>query len=372
LFIDADDRVLACGWNNATGHGNDCTIYPDPILVHGMAGVRVQAVAAGFFHCLALGWDGRVFSWGSNEYAQLGHGDSIIRVSPAPIDTLEEIQTIDAACEYSLAVTRSGEVIHWGHFWSGDSQPGHPDVLLPTTIQGFGRVRVRRVRAGSCAAFAIGEDAEVFSWGESECARLGHGNAADQPVPKRVEALRGVRVSSVGVGDCHALALTEEGVVYAWGGNSWPCPDGSVVDSLPKPIETLRGMKVVSIGTAGMRSFAITDTGELWAWGLDSKEDVQLGHGERARCPLPKPIQTLRQAGIKVDAVCAGETHALALADDGSVYAWGGDEVMLWGVPGLLGMPVPRDDRDFCYMPVLTPKLIPRLHVAGGRWSDHE
>jgi alpha-tubulin suppressor-like RCC1 family protein len=33
--------------------------------------------------------------------------------------------------------------------------------------------------------------------------------------PKRVEALRGVRMSSVSAGICHVLALAEDGQVYA-------------------------------------------------------------------------------------------------------------------------------------------------------------
>jgi alpha-tubulin suppressor-like RCC1 family protein len=68
----------------------------------------------------------------------------------------------------------------------------------------------------------------------------------------------------------------------------------------------------------------VTDAGEVWAWGSDGEGDTPLGHGEQVHCPLPKPIASSR--GIKVDAVAAGDYQALALADDGSVYAWGRHE----------------------------------------------
>jgi alpha-tubulin suppressor-like RCC1 family protein len=45
---------------------------------------------------------------------------------------------------------------------------------------------------------------------------LAHGDAQYQHSPKRIEALRGVRVSSVSVGWEHALALAEDGLVYAF------------------------------------------------------------------------------------------------------------------------------------------------------------
>jgi hypothetical protein len=50
-------------------------------------------------------------------------------------------------------------------------------------------------------AFAIGEDGELFSCGIGACAFLGHGGAQDQPSPRGVEALRGIRVSGVSVRD---------------------------------------------------------------------------------------------------------------------------------------------------------------------------
>jgi alpha-tubulin suppressor-like RCC1 family protein len=134
-------------------------------------------------------------------------------------------------------------------------------------------VRVRRVRAGQHTAFAIGEDAELFSWDRDMFGLLGHGDTRNQPSPKRVEALRGVRVSSVAFENAHALVLTEDGLVYAWGKNSYRAllgnPQGER-DLLPKPVEALRGVRVSSVAAACVRGYAVADTGELWALGLDS------------------------------------------------------------------------------------------------------
>jgi alpha-tubulin suppressor-like RCC1 family protein len=69
-----------------------------------------------------------------------------------------------------------------------------------------------------------------------------------QPSPERVEALRGVRVSDVAFAFHHVIALTEDGLVCAWGDisggfDSWANPD--VRDGLlPKPVEALRGVRV--------------------------------------------------------------------------------------------------------------------------------
>jgi alpha-tubulin suppressor-like RCC1 family protein len=203
-------------------------------------------------------------------------------------------------------------------------------------VEGFEGVRVRRVFAGQSRmiteaynaliteaynAFAIGEAGELFSWGFGESKCLGRIDEEDKPWHKRVEALRGVWVSNVAVGDSHALALSEDGQVYAWG-EHWRTSLLGILylkkKLLPKPVEGLRGVRVGSIAVAGDRSYAVTDTGKVWAWGCDQEYFPPFGHGERVNFPLPKPIESLR--GVKVDAVVACFLHTMALADDGSVY----------------------------------------------------
>jgi E3 ubiquitin-protein ligase HERC2 len=123
---------------------------------------------------------------------------------------------------------------------------------------------MRRACAELRVAFAIGVDGELFSWGSGEDERLGHDSQENQPSPKRVEALRGVRVSSVAVGGFHALALSEDGSVYAWGWNL----EGNILGEpdvkrqlVPKSIKALRGVRVSSVVVEGQRSYAVADTG---------------------------------------------------------------------------------------------------------------
>jgi alpha-tubulin suppressor-like RCC1 family protein len=73
-------------------------------------------------------------------------------------------------------------------------------------------------------------------------------------------------------------------------------------------------------------------------------------------CPVPKPIESLR--GVKVDAVAAARHHALALADGGSVYTWGGDVAANSGALGL----APAVHEEGSIVP--TPQRIPVLRVG--------
>jgi alpha-tubulin suppressor-like RCC1 family protein len=237
------------------------------------------------------------------------------------------VRGIAAAAAHSFAVTQSGAVFRWGqHSWRFR---GAKSSVRPTVVDGL--IRVHRVCTGTEVAFAIGENGDLFSWGRCLCGRLGHADNRDQPSTKRVEALRGVRMSSVSVGLMHALALSVDGQVYAWGVNRNHAVLGwrdVLRELLPKPVEALRGVRVGSIAAANNRSYAVTDTGELWAWGDDSgcpadRDSLRtpLGYGEPIRRSLPKTLPLLQ--GIRVDAVVASDHHTLALAHDGSVDAWG-------------------------------------------------
>jgi alpha-tubulin suppressor-like RCC1 family protein len=126
---------------------------------------------------------------------------------------------------------------------------------------------------------------------------------------------------------------------------------------LPKPVEALRGVRMSSVAAAGQRSYAVADTGDVWAWGRGAEgvDWAPLGHGEQVDCPVPRPTESLH--GIKVDAVAAGYYHTLALSDDGGVYAWGIKDA---AASGAIGLGPSVSDAG-----VPTPQRIPELRAAG-------
>jgi E3 ubiquitin-protein ligase HERC2 len=230
------------------------------------------------------------------------------------------------------------------------------DSLRHVVVKGFGKVRMRGVGAGLTVHFAIGEEGELFSWGSDKYGRLGHGVKAGREKPKRVEALRGVRVISVAVGFSHTLALAEDGLVYAWGKNEDKVLLGNPDvewELLPRPVEALRSVCVVSIAASSSHSCALAGTGELYTWGFGPP----LGQGMNNHCPLPTPVESLQ--GIKVVAVSTGQ-QTLAMANDGSVYSLGDGFAAEWGV---LGLGAAVKEAGECER---TAQCVPALRVACG------
>jgi alpha-tubulin suppressor-like RCC1 family protein len=129
----------------------------------------------------------------------------------------------------------------------------------------------------------------------------------NQSYPRRIEALQGVRIRSASAGQYHAIALSEDGLMYSWGNDDntpfWGFPHVEK-GLLPKPVEALRGVRMGSASATGNRTFAVTDTGEAWGWGCDGAPPWPFGPGGQPGhmfWPGPLPVEDMK--GIQVDGV---------------------------------------------------------------------
>ena len=110
---------------------------------------------------------------------------------------------------------------------------------------------------------------------------------------------------------------------WAWGrNNDGQLGDGTTTSrSIPVKVQGMTRVTQVDGGgrtdTGESHSLALTDDGKVWAWGRNS--DGQLGDGTTASRALPTQVQGV--SGVKQ--ISAGGYHSLALKDDGTVWAWG-------------------------------------------------
>ena len=145
---------------------------------------------------------------------------------------------------------------------------------------------------GPSNSLALTADGAVWSWGDGDYGKLGHGDQQEQLLPKKIEALAGQRVVAVSAGAAHSLALTADGAVWSWGrGTYGRLGHGDEQDELlPKKVEAFAGQRVVAVSAAIFHSLAVTADGAVFTWGKG--EDGYLGHGEDlSNQLLPKKVE---------------------------------------------------------------------------------
>ena len=72
-------------------------------------------IECGLEHTVGLTKYGEVFTWGSNDNGQLGHGDMLSREIPTKVAGLGGLVIAEIACGgyYTAALTDKGEIFIW-------------------------------------------------------------------------------------------------------------------------------------------------------------------------------------------------------------------------------------------------------------------
>lgn len=127
----------------------------------------------------------------------------------------------------------------------------------------------------------------------------------------------------------------------------------------------LAGKAILSVAMGGKHSLALCSDGTLAAWGANNVG--QLGNNSiAASSPVPvQVVQTGVLAGKTVVAIAAGDEHSLALCSDGTVAAWG---TSIYGMVGDGGFTDRRVPVAVNTSGVLAGKTVVRI-AAGRRHS---
>jgi alpha-tubulin suppressor-like RCC1 family protein len=202
--------------NNSTGS------WSKPVQVWGQGNIvrepnrgepvyleNITAIAAGYWHSVALMDDGTVWTWGNGYYGQMGDGsDSGIREIPVQV---------------------------WAPGSATDEQ-SRPVINYLTGITA--------ITAGDLHTMALNEDSNVFTWGYNDRGQLGIGEAPDQSIPVQVWGgdtgdafLGGVTVITAGFE--YTAAIKADGSVWAWGRNDYGQLGDGTEDDKDTPVQVV-------------------------------------------------------------------------------------------------------------------------------------
>ena len=223
------------------------------------------AIASGGCHGLALRADGTVWGWGCDSDWELGAappGGGMITSTPIQATGLDRVQGIATGSDHGLAVRSDGTVWAWGKNDHGQvgvpqgencSHHPRPCVQVPVAVPGLSGVKT--VAAAGDSSFALDEDGSVWAWGANESGQLGTGTTDDLPSPTRVEAL--TDITSLSATGTSGVAVQADGTVWEWGGN----------EGLATPVRVSGLDEVVAVAAGLTRNVALKADGSIWAWG---------------------------------------------------------------------------------------------------------
>lgn len=299
----------------------------------------VLSITAGAEHTMVLLADGSLYAWGRNNHGQLGVQAAPVQIQyPAPqrIDLTpfggHRITQVSAGSYHTLALVEGGSVYAWG--WNDEGQIGNgssaPDVYEPTLVLDAAdlAVEVEEVVASATASLALLADGSLYSWGDNTYGQNGHPLTEPRHLtPTLVDFPDPIdgNIAQVAPGTWHTLVLLTNGTLYGFGNNSHgqlglgsTGPDLTARQVAPG---TFSAGRVIDVSAGQLHSMALLDDGSVYAWG---NNDVgQLGDGTTTHhySPLqlaPSPFGSQLPASIY-----ASYYQSMAIVPDGGLFAWG-------------------------------------------------
>ncbi|MQL91819.1 hypothetical protein Taro_024434 [Colocasia esculenta] len=298
------------------GHGVDADVS-QPKLIDALSNMNIELVACGEHHTCAVTLSGDLYTWGNGTYnfGLLGHGNEVSHWVPKRVNgPLEGIHVSSISCGpwHTAVVTSAGQLFTFGDGTFGVL--GHGDrksVSVPREVESLKGLRTVRAACGVWHTAAVVEvmagnssssncsSGKLFTWGDGDKGRLGHGDKEPRLVPTCVAALVEPNFCQVACGHSMTVALTTSGHVYTMGSTVYgqlgnPQADGKV----PVRVEgKLANNFVEEIASGAYHVAVLTSRTEVYTWGKGA--NGRLGHGDTNDRNCPSLVEALKDKQVR-------------------------------------------------------------------------
>jgi alpha-tubulin suppressor-like RCC1 family protein len=168
-------------------------------------------------------------------------------------------------------------------------------------------------------------DGKVLSWGDDTRGQLGDWIASAQPTLTPTVVRINLSALAISAGSYHSLAILNDHTLWSWGDNTYGQLGYSSFDSVLQsdPLFSSVAIKVgvdsdwSAVAGGGTHTLAIKQDQTLWAWGGNAYG--QLGNNTTVDAPAPVQIGSTN----RWIAVAAGKYHSMAIDTNNKLWTWG-------------------------------------------------
>ena len=307
-----------------------------------------QAVSAGNGYTVVIDYFGRLWTFGSNVGGRTGIAGLTIGASldPVLLDTGDtRFRAVEAGNNFGFAIDTNNRLWSWGTGSNGVTGLGvNGGVSIPQMINPdleFQSISVG-ITGTATHAVAIDFDGNLWSWGNNASGRTGHGvSSGNTLLPRMIEEFwpNGPTTASfvqVSAGSISTLAIDIEGRLWSWGNNdngraghgpNYNYADGTQVISRPRIIDSTSHVRFTYVAASHESGYAICIDGSIWVFGVNLNAKLGTGNlgttSETAEI-LQSPTRLVGEIDeVQFVSITAGQSHAIAIDSEGSVWSWG-------------------------------------------------
>ena len=250
---------LGCGRNSLQGTKEPQMVELPPCT----------QVSCGYNFTICLDENGNLYSFGDNNYGQLGLGHNENSDFPQKIECLKDIEFVECGYEYAICKSKDKYIYGFGINRFGTLGIGTSlfSTNSPVKCENWPN-DVVDIKCGASHTLILTSTMDVYSCGNNDCGQLGRDTADNTNlIPHKIDY--GAEIVRIECGYHHSMCIDVCGDLILCGLNQFGQLGLGNTENQRKPIKHPSLKDIVDISRSSWSTFVKTSNNEIYAFGYN-------------------------------------------------------------------------------------------------------